>query len=76
MKEDMVIQNRWLEIKIGKVGDIGKVNSKARKRVEAKWEIPELGWLKVNFDGASKGNLGSLGAVCIVRYNFGNTVGS
>ena len=36
MKVDMEIQNKWPGIKIGKAGDLGKVNSKARKRVEAK----------------------------------------
>lgn len=31
------------------------------------WEKPSEGWVKANFDGASKGNLGPSGAGSIVR---------
>lgn len=74
MDSDRAIQNRWLGIKIGKAGDTQLANSKAKKREEVKWEAPEIGWLKVNFDGASRGNPGNSGAGCIVRDNQGDLV--
>ncbi|XP_057837338.2 uncharacterized protein LOC131047458 [Cryptomeria japonica] len=39
-----------------------------------KWERPLEGWLKVNFDGASKGNPKPLGAGVIVRNWKGDTL--
>ena len=40
------------------------------KRQEAKWLLPPEGWHKANFDGASKGNLGSSGSGGIIRNEF------
>lgn len=31
------------------------------------WNTPEKGWIKINFDGASRGNPGVSGAGCIAR---------
>ena len=44
------------------------------KRQEAKWLLPPKGWHKDNFDGASKGNPGSLGSGGIIRNEFGEGV--
>ena len=41
-----------------------KYNKKARK--ECKWELPSIRWSKLNFDGASRGNLGPMGLGCII----------
>ncbi|XP_057823237.2 uncharacterized protein LOC131035539 [Cryptomeria japonica] len=40
-------------------------------RLGVKWEAPELGWCKVNFDGASAGNPGQSGIGCILRNSDG-----
>jgi len=47
-----------------------------RKRARAltKWTVPPKGRLKLNFDGAAKGNLGPLGAGVIIRNEVGNLV--
>ena len=47
----------WPRIKIGIAGEKGKSTSKANKREDVKWEALAKGWIKVNFDGSSKGNL-------------------
>lgn len=36
-------------------------------RLNVKWESPEEGWSKINFDGASTGNPGQSSIGCIVR---------
>lgn len=41
-------------------------------RQTCKWEPPPLGWKKLNFDGASRGNLGKAGIECIIRDDTGN----
>ncbi|XP_059074948.1 uncharacterized protein LOC131874981 [Cryptomeria japonica] len=40
-------------------------------RVGVIWEAPEVGWSKVNFDGASTGNPGQTGIGCILRDSDG-----
>ncbi|XP_059073474.1 uncharacterized protein LOC131874219 [Cryptomeria japonica] len=40
-------------------------------RMGVKWDAPESGWSKVNFDGASTGNLGQSGIGCILRDSDG-----
>ncbi|XP_057856436.2 uncharacterized protein LOC131065813 [Cryptomeria japonica] len=40
-------------------------------RLDVKWEAPEPGWFKVNFDGASVGNPGQSGIGCILRNSDG-----
>lgn len=44
------------------------------KRAEARWRCPPTRRLKLNFDGASRGNLGKSGIGCIVRDSNGNLV--
>ena len=41
-------------------------------RLNCKWEHPPLGWKKLNFDGASRGNLGKAGIGCIKWDEYGN----
>ncbi|XP_057833769.2 uncharacterized protein LOC131044456 [Cryptomeria japonica] len=40
-------------------------------RLNVKWEPPEQGWYKINFDGASAGNPSPSGIGCIVRDSKG-----
>ena len=42
-----------------------KKDNVARK--ECKWVSPPIGWKKLNFDGASRGNPGKVGLGCIIR---------
>ncbi|GLJ28166.1 hypothetical protein SUGI_0553270 [Cryptomeria japonica] len=37
-----------------------------------KWKAPPRGWTKLNFDGASKGNLGESGIGAIIQDEEGN----
>lgn len=50
---------------------IEKVKESMARRQETKWLYPLEGWHKANFDGASKGNPGSLGCGDIIRNEFG-----
>ncbi|GLJ07917.1 hypothetical protein SUGI_0077130 [Cryptomeria japonica] len=45
-----------------------------RKRV--KWTPPPSGWKKMNFDGASKGNLGLSGYGAVIRDEKGEFIGA
>ncbi|GLJ13809.1 hypothetical protein SUGI_0220390 [Cryptomeria japonica] len=49
------------------------VKSIVRKKV--KWKPPPSGWKKMNFDGASKGNLGLSGYGVVIRDEKGNLIG-
>ncbi|XP_059070742.1 uncharacterized protein LOC131860361 [Cryptomeria japonica] len=46
---------------------LGTPMDQVNPRVGVKWDTLELGWSKVNFDGASAGNLGQSGIGCILR---------
>lgn len=39
----------------------------ANPREEVRWECPPRGWMKINFDGASKGNPGTAGCGVVLR---------
>jgi len=41
-------------------------------RGKEKWESPPLGFIKLNYDGVSKGNLGQAGARGLFIYSIGN----
>jgi ribonuclease HI len=43
-------------------------------RTECRWSPPPPGWLKLNFDGASRGNPGKSGAGFILRNHLGHWV--
>ena len=43
-------------------------------RASCKWEPPPPGWMKLNFDGASRGNPGKAGIGCIIRDETGNWI--
>ncbi|GLJ10967.1 hypothetical protein SUGI_0139020 [Cryptomeria japonica] len=45
----------------------GNQHAVSNPRLYVKWEPLEVGWLKINFDGASTGNPGRSGIGCIVR---------
>ncbi|XP_057866624.2 probable disease resistance protein At4g33300 [Cryptomeria japonica] len=46
---------------------LGTPVDQANPRLGVKWEAPEVGWSKVNFDGASTRNPGQSGIGCILR---------
>ncbi|XP_059073555.1 uncharacterized protein LOC131874279 [Cryptomeria japonica] len=45
-------------------------------RASCRWHPPDEGWLKLNFDGASRGNLGQVGIGCVVHNWEGKEVAS
>lgn len=60
------IRFRWNGIKVPLF--LGKKNN---DRGSAVWTPPEIGWLKLNFDGAPKGNPGDFGVGCVVKDHRG-----
>lgn len=64
----------WLGIKIPPhigIKDQGLLLS----RLKVKWKPPKEGWHKLNFDGASRGNIGPSGVCYIIRDSNGETIG-
>lgn len=49
-----------------------KKNKEARKNY--RWSPPPLGWTKLNFDGASRGNLDIAGISCIINNALGKWI--
>ena len=45
-----------------------------KEREECRWEPPSYGLMKLNFDGASRGNLGMIGIRYIIHSNSGNWI--
>ena len=43
-------------------------------RDKCRWIPPPIGWTKLNFDGASRGNLGTIGIGCIINNDSGNWI--
>lgn len=48
--------------------------SKSTDRASCCWEAPPNGWIKINFDGAAKGNAGPSGCGSVLRDNYGNFI--
>ncbi len=48
--------------------------NKNLRRENIKWELPYIDWLKFNFDGASKGNLGVSRVGVIARMENGEAI--
>lgn len=44
-------------------------------RDSARWDFPLTNWFKINFDGASKGNLATVGCGVVIRNSNGDFVG-
>ena len=42
----------------------------------ARWDCPPVDWYKINFDGASKGNLDIVRCGIVIRNSIGDNVGS
>lgn len=51
------------------LGTLGAL--KANPRASAHWNLPPKGWLAINFDKASKGNSGPVGARGVIRDSHG-----
>ncbi|XP_059067587.1 uncharacterized protein LOC131858375 [Cryptomeria japonica] len=64
------IRCNWIGIKIPP-----SLGEKTSARANAKWSPPKQGWLKLNFDGASKGNPGASGIENVIRDHKGTIVG-
>ncbi|GLJ45809.1 hypothetical protein SUGI_0963950 [Cryptomeria japonica] len=47
---------------------------KRSRRQDVRWEVPPPGWMKLNFDGASKGNPGVAGYGAIIRNELGRLI--
>ncbi|XP_057860245.1 uncharacterized protein LOC131068972 [Cryptomeria japonica] len=65
------IRLRWKGIKVPPF--IGK--NEVEERANAVWLLPRLDWFKLNFDGASRGNLGPSGIGCVIRDHEGLFIG-
>ena len=52
------------------------VNRKTTKEIFIKWEVPPHGWMKMNLDGASKGNPGHAGGGGTIGDNLGKWIRS
>ncbi|XP_059066304.1 uncharacterized protein LOC131857628 [Cryptomeria japonica] len=66
-KIKLALPNLLIPLLFGKGTPVDQVNP----RVGVKWEAPESGWSKVNFDGAFAGNPSQSGIGCILRNSDG-----
>ncbi|XP_057856839.2 uncharacterized protein LOC131066157 [Cryptomeria japonica] len=71
-KWDMAMENIWL---LSKNNDSKFFDSKSYRK-NIKWNLPPSGCLKMNFDGAYRGNSGESGYGAIICDEFGNMVGA
>jgi ribonuclease HI len=55
------------------IGNYSKV--KMRIPISVKWNLPPLGWFKLNTDGSSLGNPGKAGGGGVIRNHLGDWVG-
>ena len=52
---------------------VSKTN-KENIRLNIKWKAPPIGWIKGNFDGVAKGNLGRVGCGGVLRNHSSNII--
>ena len=67
-KWDVDMCKKWFKL-INPPMTYSKANKQAR--IVRKWEPPLKGWAKLNFDGASRGKLGTIGLASIIHSNKG-----
>ncbi|XP_057816194.2 uncharacterized protein LOC131029647 [Cryptomeria japonica] len=63
---DEKMRGHWFGLKIPPFVGNGNSN-KQELRKAAKWSAPKRGWVKLNFDGASRGNPGPAGIGCCLH---------
>ncbi|GLJ44143.1 hypothetical protein SUGI_0920550 [Cryptomeria japonica] len=51
-----------------------KLSNKKGNRKHIRWKAPPVGWLKLNFDGACRGNLGVFGFGAMIRNSEGKLI--
>ncbi|GLJ44522.1 hypothetical protein SUGI_0934790 [Cryptomeria japonica] len=68
---DQNMERKW-HLKDYKMGSKGK--SKKVKKKHVRWKVPAPDWLKLNFYGASQGNLGSSSYGAVVCNNKGELI--
>ncbi|XP_059076560.1 uncharacterized protein LOC131875874 [Cryptomeria japonica] len=66
---DSFIQSRWSLIQLRPVHGFSRVRPSCgeHRQEEELWSKPEQGWIKINFDGASRGNPGIFGVGCVAH---------
>lgn len=63
--EDNNQRKKWYGLKVPPwIGS--SIDNKSLSRADCKWKPPEQGWIKLNFDGAARGNPGVAGiGICL-----------
>lgn len=77
LKEDSHLQSCWPRIKFKpfhgrRWDDLSYCN--LHEELIEKWTLPKEGWIKVNFDGASKGNPGEFSVGVVFQDWKGNII--
>ncbi|GLJ45907.1 hypothetical protein SUGI_0966430 [Cryptomeria japonica] len=67
---DKKMEKRWAFKELIEV----RIADKAKNRKMVKWLAPKKNWTKLNFDGASRGNLGKAGYGVVIRDENGSFI--
>ncbi|KAH9307331.1 hypothetical protein KI387_035242, partial [Taxus chinensis] len=57
----------WNRIESSLLELVGSCGSDRKEEKKVSWKPPPEGWIKMNFDGASKGNPSCVGCGCVFR---------
>ncbi|XP_059073504.1 uncharacterized protein LOC131874239 [Cryptomeria japonica] len=66
---DEKMRGGWLCLKIPPFVGVSDSNKK-ELREACIWKVPKKGWAKLNFNGASRGNLGPIGIGCCLHDDY------